>query len=249
MTETAHEPILRSPPIVLGLCGFFVLVHVLVFPLALFDLRLVLSVFSFIPTQLGDGVKALFNLLSFGFFHGSWEHVILNSLWLLVFGTPVAFRLETPTRFLMLFLFSSIIAGLTHYLFHPDSGVPLVGASGGVAGMFGAATRFALPGISWLSPEQARKKLPLMPLRQTLSRRPVLVFITVWLVLNVVTGITGLSPSGQSVSIAWQAHIGGFVAGLVLLPLFEKPPISPSGGPGNVEYGRWSGSQGTDLYK
>ncbi|MGC6472551.1 MAG: rhomboid family intramembrane serine protease [Parvibaculales bacterium] len=242
MDASVNEPILRSPPIVLGLCAAFVIVHGLVFTLEMTDVLWVFSVFSFIPAQLGEGVKALANLVSFAFFHGSWEHVILNTLWLLVFGTPVAVRLETPARFIGLFLLTSVVSGLTHYVFHADSAVPLVGASGGVAGMFGAATRFALPGVSWLNPDQARKKLPLMPLRQTLSRRPVLVFIAVWMALNVVSGVSGLSPSGQSVSIAWQAHIGGFVAGLLLLPCFEKPPVSPSGGPGNVEYGRWAGS-------
>ncbi|MGC6511185.1 MAG: rhomboid family intramembrane serine protease [Parvibaculales bacterium] len=240
MGAGADEPVLRSPPVVLGLCATLVAVHFLVYTLA--DIRSLFALIGFIPEQFGDGAKALANLVSFAFFHGSWEHVILNTLWLLVFGTPVAIRLETSGRFMMLFFVTSLISGLTHYAFHAQSAIPLVGASGGVAGMFGAATRFALPGISWLNPEQARKKLPLMPLRQTLSRRPVLVFIAVWMVLNVVSGVSGLSPSGQSVSIAWQAHIGGFLAGLVLLPVFEKPPVSPSGGPGNVEYGRWSGS-------
>ena len=242
MSDPTHEPILRSPPIVLGLCSLFLLLHGAIFTLELVDIGWVLSVFSFIPAALGEGGKAMFNLMSFGFFHGNWEHVIINTLWLLVFGTPVAIRLGTSIRFIVLFMVTSIIAGLTHYIFYSDSLVPLVGASGGVAGMFGAAARFALPGVSWLNPDQARKKLPLMPLKQTLTRRPVALFILVWLGLNILFGVTGFSLSGESVSVAWQAHIGGFFAGLILLPLIEKPPVSPSGGPGNVEYGRWAGS-------
>ena len=241
MDASVNEPILRSP-IVLGLCAAFVIVHGLVFTLEMTDVLWVFSVFSFIPAQLGEGVKALANLVSFAFFHGSWEHVILNTLWLLVFGTPVAVRLETPARFMGLFLLTSVVSGLTHYVFHARlSGAACRGVRRGGRHVW-RSDPVRLAGCIRLNPDQARKKLPLLPLRQTLSRRPVLVFIAVWMALNVVSGVSGLSPSGQSVSIAWQAHIGGFVAGLLLLPCFEKPPVSPSGGPGNVEYGRWAGS-------
>ncbi len=242
MNQVPHEPILRSPPIVLGFCVGLLAIHAAIYVLHIADLHWLLSVFAFVPSQLGEAWKALINLITYVFLHGTWEHVILNVLWLLVFGTPVAIRLGTPWRFMGLFFLSAIGAALTHYIIDPDARAALIGASGGVAGMFGAAARFALPGMAWLNSEQARRKMPLMPLRQTFSRRPVVVFILVWLGLNIAFGVLSVSPSGAVVSIAWQAHIGGFFVGLLLLPLFEKPPISPSGGPGNVEYGHWSGS-------
>ncbi len=243
MTDKAQkEPILRSPPIVLGLCAVLVSIHVLLFSLNPVDAYGLVMMFGFVPAFLGERFLSFLTLISYAFLHGSWEHVLMNSIWLLIFGTPVAIRLAGAWRFFAFYLICALIAGLTHYILHADQLVPLIGASGAVSGMFGGATRFAIPGVSWLNPNEARRQLPLMPLRQTLTRRPVYSFIAVWVGLNIIFGVSGVSFNGDPISVAWQAHIGGFVAGLVLLPFFERPPISPSGGPGYVEYGRWAGS-------
>ena len=66
--------------------------------------------------------------------------------------------------------------------------------------------------------------------------------------LNVLFGLISVSPGGASLSVAWQAHLGGFFAGLLLIGWFENPPLSASGGPGNVDFGKWSGAR-TDKNK
>ncbi|MGC6476434.1 MAG: rhomboid family intramembrane serine protease [Parvibaculales bacterium] len=240
--KAQKEPILRAPPIVLVLCAVLIGVHFILFSLEPDISFGLVMMFGFVPALLGESFVSFLTLISYAFLHGSWEHVLMNSVWLLVFGTPVAIRLGGVWRFFAFYVVCALIAGLTHYVIYAQTLVPLIGASGAVSGMFGAATRFAIPGVSWLSPDQARRQLPLMPLRQTLTRRPVYSFIAVWIGLNIVFGVSAYSLSGDPISVAWQAHIGGFLAGLVLLPFFERPPISPSGGPGYVEYGRWAGS-------
>lgn len=78
-------------------------------------------------------------------------------------------------------------------------------------------------------------------IRQALTDRRTLIFVAVWIGLNFLFGLSGLTLSGETVSIAWEAHLGGFVAGLLLFGLFDPMRQSPSGGPGNVGYGEWRG--------
>ena len=118
--------------------------------------------------------------------------------------------------------------------------VPIIGASAGVSGMMGAAARFAFPEKRWLDQATAAQRRRLLPILAVPKRRPVMMFIAVWVVINVAFGLAGPFASGtMSANIAWQAHLGGFFAGLLLIGLIEKPPLSPSGGPGNVDYGDW----------
>ena len=86
----------------------------------------------------------------------------------------------------------------------------------------------------------AAQRRRLLPILEVPKRRPVMMFIAVWVVINVAFGLAGpLATGTMSANIAWQAHLGGFFAGLLLIGVIEKPPLSPSGGPGNVDYGDW----------
>ena len=99
----------------------------------------------------------------------------------------------------------------------------MVGASGAISGLMGAAIRM-LPGQTpWASPGEA----PLAPL----FSRQILIFAAVWAVVNVVAGITGMGMGTESVAIAWQAHLGGFVAGLLLSGAFDAMRPRPTGLP------------------
>lgn len=150
-------------------------------------------------------------LVTHAFLHADLTHLVFNSLWFLVFGSIVARRTGT-WRFLALFLLTTVAGGLVHVLVYPQSMTPVIGASGAVSGILGASFRFILRG--WHTPTDA----PLLPL----FSRTVLLAALVWSLLNFALGTIGFTPDGFGALIAWEAHMGGFLAGLVLFPLFDR---------------------------
>lgn len=157
--------------------------------------------------------------VTYSFLHGGWAHLLVNMIWLAAFGSPLATRLGW-TRFLAFWVVTSIAAAGLHFVMHPYDDAPLIGASGAISGMMGAAARFAfrvdrsghLPGFSG----------PVLPVTYVLQLRPVLIFLTVWMLINLVTGVYSLVPNMED-PIAWEAHIGGFVVGFFGVGLFDRP--------------------------
>ncbi|CAI8426566.1 MAG: rhomboid family intramembrane serine protease [PS1 clade bacterium] len=247
-----REPAFRVPRVIVCLAATIIIFQlimyvtghqvalVLIVEMALFPARFFADNLGGLPGGIGQG---LFSLVSYSFLHSSWSHCLINLVWLLAFGAPVARRLGWR-RFLILYLACVIIGGLVQIYSVDETSwlVPIIGASGGVSGMMGAAARFAFPDTRWLNPAVAAERRRLLRIVDVPKRRPVMMFIGVWIVVNVAFGLAGpvgAGASGASASIAWQAHLGGFFAGLFLIGLIEKPPLSPSGGPGNVDYGDW----------
>jgi membrane associated rhomboid family serine protease len=101
----------------------------------------------------------------------------------------------------------------------------VVGASGAISGLMGAAVRM-LPGQvpPWMAGAQPGEA-PLAPL----FSRQIMVFTAVWLAVNLAAGLTGLGMGTQSVAVAWQAHLGGFAAGLLLVTAFDRLRPRPTG--------------------
>ena len=87
------------------------------------------------------GTAQPWTLATYAFLHGSWTHVLLNSVWLVAFGPPVARRFGAA-RFLAFFAFTAVAGALTHWLFYPMDFAPLIGASAADSGLMAAATRF-----------------------------------------------------------------------------------------------------------
>ena len=254
MSETPEkQPILRAPIIVLALIGVMLAMQLLmafggyaqrmdiIVALGLFPARLFAEGLGGLP---GTWVQGVINLFSYGLLHGSWTHFILNAVWLLAFGAPVARRLG-PRKFVFLFMACTMLAGLGQIWAAPYEAylIPIIGASGGVAGLMGAASRFAFSDVRWLDPNAQDPTRRLLPLREVPKRRPVVMFISIWVIINLAFGLLGphgyASPDGAAVNIAWIAHLAGFVTGLLLIGLLEKPSLSASGGPGHVDYGDW----------
>jgi membrane associated rhomboid family serine protease len=251
--QKEKQPILRAPAIVLVLLAVLLGFHALaefggralrielIVALGLFPARFFAEGLGQLP---GSWVQGMVNLFSHSLLHGSWSHVILNAVWLLAFGAPVAKRLG-PRKFMFLFMLCVMAGGLLQIYAASFEAylVPIIGASGGVAGLMGAASRFAFSDVRWLDPNAQQPGRRLLRLKEVPKRRPVMLFIGIWLVMNFAFGLLGpmglADPSGQAVNIAWLAHLGGFIVGLLLIGWLEEPPLSASGGPGNVDYGEW----------
>ncbi|BDA84923.1 rhomboid family intramembrane serine protease [Aureimonas sp. SA4125] len=165
--------------------------------------------------------------LSYAFLHGDWMHLGLNVIWMLAFGTPVARRLGNA-RVIAFSAVGAMIGALAFYVSSPDLMVPVIGASGIVSALMGGACRFALGSVG--RPLPAGADLPLLSIRQALSDRTVIFFIVIFFATNLLTasGLGGFLDGGASV--AWQAHLGGFVFGFLGLALFEphrRQPLAP----------------------
>jgi membrane associated rhomboid family serine protease len=177
----------------------------------------------------GGDVASVTSFLTYALVHADVVHLAINSVWLLAFGGAVANRLGAK-RFL---LFSSLcaIAGAVGFLaVNVGLPVPMVGASGAVSGMMGGTMRFLFGTIDSGGGLRALRENPravqLMPLRQALLDRRVLAVTGAFLLANVlaVFGLGGISAGG----IAWEAHLGGYFAGLFSIGLFEPPPYGRS---------------------
>ncbi|MCY4032214.1 MAG: rhomboid family intramembrane serine protease [Hyphomicrobiales bacterium] len=183
--------------------------------------------FALIPENV---FYAPWTLVSYALLHDGWEHLIFNLAWLVIFGSTIAKHLGS-VRFFLFFAFCAVLAGAGYTILHIGSNFPAIGASGAVFGMLGALTRFLFPpqgGILATQPQSIEKTLRN---RQTFAI--IAVIIGIDLLFAAVSGILGTGM------IAWEAHIGGFIAGFVCFGLFAPPTRSISGGPGNLNYGEW----------
>ena len=153
----------------------------------------------------GDpGAEAL-TLLTSMFLHGGWGHLLGNMLYLWIFGDNVEDRMG-PLRFLFFYLAAGAAAGLAHIYSQPDSTIPTVGASGAVAGVLGAY-------LVLYPKARVLTLLPTFPM--AMAEIPAVFFLGVWFVFQLFSGALQLSISRGSGGVAFLAHIGGFLAGVV----------------------------------
>ncbi|HEU4377598.1 MAG TPA: rhomboid family intramembrane serine protease [Hyphomicrobiaceae bacterium] len=194
------------------------------------------TVLAFIPARLGGlasdlpgGDPAI--VTSFAthiFVHGDIMHLSFNSAWLLAFGTPIAWRLDTA-RFLLFFLMAGAAGALFFTAVHGFELTMLIGASGAISGLMGAAFRFIFGKDEHGLPSLARgaRWAPLMSLRHTLRERRIVMAVAGWVILNVLVGWGAAASLTEASSIAWEAHLGGFAAGLLTYGFFERPRVGP----------------------
>ena len=173
---------------------------------------------------LGGGDLKPWTFLTYAGLHADFAHLGLNCLWLLAFGSALARRFGTG-RFLLFFTVTAVAGALAHWLAHPVGLAPVIGASAAVSGAMAGAVRFAFqPGGPMLRRDAggaAFAQPRALPLLQVFTNPKVWPFVAVWFVVNLVTGL-GAVPLGLSESgIAWEAHIGGFLAGLGLFDLLD----------------------------
>lgn len=169
-----------------------------------------------------DGNARLWSLLTYAFLHAGWEHAVINSLWMLAFGAPV-FRRFGGLRALVFLAATSVAAAVFHGLLNSEEVLPVIGASGGVSGLTAAAMRFVLAGEGPLDLGGAHYR-PAPPLSVALRDPRVLVFLGVWFGINLLGGLGLPLAADTGQTIAWEAHVGGFLAGLLLFQLFDPKP-------------------------
>jgi membrane associated rhomboid family serine protease len=165
--------------------------------------------------------------LTYAFLHGSWAHVLINCVWLAAFGTPLVRRCGAA-RFFGLAAAAAIGGAILYAFMNPMQILPMIGASGAVSGMMAAASWFMFAPADWLP--DGRTAQPHERLREGLAdmlrNRQVLIFLAVWFAANYVFAF--VQPLGVTdASIAWEAHIGGFLVGLALFPLIDPLPPRP----------------------
>ncbi|KLK93692.1 hypothetical protein AA309_07525 [Microvirga vignae] len=173
---------------------------------------------------LGDGEGRPWTALTYAFLHGSWAHVLLNSIWLAAFGTPVARRCGNG-RFFLLSALSAIGGGVLYAAMNPMQVIPMIGASGAVSGLMAAASWFIFAPASWhwegrLAEPHER---PRQALADLVRNRPFLIFLIVWFGTNYLFAF--IQPIGLAEgSVAWEAHVGGFLVGLLIFPWLDPIP-------------------------
>jgi len=156
--------------------------------------------------------QQFFSLLSFMFLHGGFWHLLGNMWSLYIFGDNVEDRLG-PLRYIVFYLLCGITSGLSHLIFNLNSNMPTIGASGAIAGVMGA----------YLILHPNAKILTLIPIIfiPWFVEIPAFFFLGLWFVLQF---ISATGSHGSTGGIAWWAHIGGFIFGIILLKIMLLLP-------------------------
>ena len=238
-----RQPAFNVPQIILIILALLISIHVirsLVLPERTdFDVLLKLS---FIPARyfgnadvIPGGMGAMaWSPITYSLLHANFQHLIINCLWLLVFGSAVARRFGTE-RFVLLSAAAAAGGALLHLISYPNDIVPLVGASAAISGHTAAAARFVFEPGGPMGPMRHPGAWynPAPPLRLLMRNRMVLFFVGIWFALNLLTGLGSFAVEGGGSTIAWQAHVGGFLVGLFLFPYLDpvggsgpKPPVA-----------------------
>lgn len=223
----SREPVFNIAPVVLALIAACAAIHLVraQFLSGEQDFAVVLRL-AFIPVRYTGGfsvdVWSFVSPLTYSLLHGGVAHLLVNCVWLAAFGSPLAYRIG-PARFLLFWAATALGAVALHFALYPDSTTPLVGASGAISGMMGAAARFAFR-IDRSSGRPAFTG-PILGIADVFRSRQSVAFLAVWLAINVAVGFGfGAPEDGQ---VAWEAHIGGLVVGFFGIRLFDRPQAPP----------------------
>lgn len=235
-----NEPMFNVPSSVLVVLGLLAAIHLARVALPVdADTWLTLAT-AFIPSRYagdahllpGGAMAMATSPLSYQLVHGNLTHLMFNGLWLLAFGGAIALR-AGAIRFVLFALVCGVIAAGAFLAFNWGARLPVIGASGAVAGLMGGTMRFLFSALDmggiWRLRE-APRSVPLMPLGVALRDRRVLAATAILIGINLLAFIgVGLGGTGMGAAgIAWESHIGGYLAGLFLFGLFDaKVPRAP----------------------
>lgn len=242
MTDPSRrEPIFNAPLVVVLLLGTLFCVHIArewVLPGYLgqetvdrwtFALAFIPARYGSVVTEIPGGAAAgLTSFLSHTLVHIDWMHLIINSAWLAAFGSALARRVGTG-RFLLLYGLSAIAGALLYLAVNGTALVIMVGASGAVSGLVGAAFRFFFRAVdeARFHPgglASAAGQVHRMSYREMAADPRLRMAVGIWMVTNIVFALA--APwMGIEGGIAWEAHLGGFLFGLLCFAPFDTQAV------------------------
>jgi membrane associated rhomboid family serine protease len=166
--------------------------------------------------SIGFPLGSYWSLLTHQFLHGGWLHIVANMWTLWIFGDNVEDRMG-PLRFIIFYLVCGVLAALTQVLVTPDATIPSVGASGAIAGILGAYLLFF----------PTARLIVLIPILffPFFFELPAVIFLVFWFFIQLFSGTAMLASPQQVGGIAFWAHIGGFIAGMLLCRFFVRRPV------------------------
>ena len=208
-SRPAAEPMFNAPAPVLAVVASILAAYLVQSRLP--DPNAMVGALALVPAEVPQG--RVWPLLTVLIVHAGWLHAILNALGALAFGTPVArwFGVGGSGRFLLFYLLCALISSLGYVLLHWGRTDMLVGASGAISGLMGASSRL-LDGRGRLAP---------------FASRTVVGMGAAWLVINALMAMNWIDAGTGGAPIAWEAHLFGYAAGLLLIgPFTPRPAVS-----------------------
>ncbi len=225
-----HEPVFNVPGAVLATLAVLGAVHLGLTWLSEDARDWWLLALAFIPSRYaeqagtlpGGTIASFTSPLTHMAVHGGWAHLLINSAWLLAFGSVICRRCG-GMRYLALAIGSGLAGALTFLVFHPSQEIPMVGASGAISGLMGATMRFFFSAINsgrfWQLREEP-DRIARMNLATAFKDRRFLTTTIFFVTLNLLA-IWGIGSLGAAGPIAWEAHLGGYFFGLFAFALFD----------------------------
>ena len=244
--QPRRERMLNVPAAIVVLLAVLGLVQLLLmFVLTAEQTTEFLLLFAFIPARYdfsvlsdvawpGGWAADVWTFVTYALIHANLSHLIFNAVWLLAFGSPVARRFGA-LRFTAFMAMTAAAGAAVHLVTHFGELLPMVGASAAISGAMAAAARFAFqrggPLEMWRDRAEA-SRVPAAPLSVSLRDARVIAFLLVWFGVNILFGVFSMGMPGVEQAIAWQAHIGGFLAGLLAFAAFDPVPAAANSGKG-----------------
>ena len=234
--DDSREPIFNSPPVVGWTIAALVAIHVARGFLSQNEELQMLLLFAFIPARYdpaflqfafpGGLAGDIWTFVTYAALHGDYMHLTVNGIWLLAFGSAVAWRFGA-TRFLLFMAATAALGAATHLLMHFGEVTPMIGASAAISGLTAAAIRFVFEAGGPMGVFRRRGRaafaVPAVPLSDIFRSPQIVAFVAVWFGINFLYAFASYQGAAP---IAWEAHIGGFIGGLLLFPVFDpKLPL------------------------
>ncbi|MEW5801844.1 MAG: rhomboid family intramembrane serine protease [bacterium] len=184
--------------------------------------RRIVSTFGIIPYELSHftdlppytPIPLPFTLITSMFLHGGLAHLVGNMLYLWIFGDNVEDSMG-HVRFAVFYLLCGLAAAFTQIIVAPSSTIPMIGASGAISGVLGA--------YLLLYPRAKVLTLIFLGFFIETVRIPASLLLSLWIIIQVLSGASSLVAHSLSGGVAWFAHIGGFLMGILLISSFKKP--------------------------
>ena len=238
------EPIFNVPAVVVTIIVGLVLVHVgRTVLLTWIEDQQFLYEFAFIPARYAPALLSapypgglaadVWTFVTYAFIHGDTVHLTFNAIWLLPFGSAVARRFGAG-RFLLFFAVTAAAGAAMHLAVYYPERTPMIGASAAISGCMAAAARFVFQvggplAVFARDLDRHSYLVPAAPLSAVWRDPRILAFLAVWFGVNLLFGLGSQVIPDSEQAVAWQAHIGGFVAGLVVFAFID--PVRRSNQP------------------